>query len=96
MEITGIIIALISGGALTALVQQLFLRRKTSADIGRINVDAGVVVFETLKDLITPMREEIRRLAQAHAECQTRLSECQTRLESLTQRLNTLSKRFDI
>ena len=89
MEITGIIIALISGGALTALVQQLFLRQKTSADIGRINVDAGVVVFETLKDLITPMREEIRRLAQAHAECQTRL-------ENLTQRLNTLSKRFDI
>ena len=85
MEITGIIIALISGGALTALVQQLFMRRKTSADIGRINVDAGVVVFETLKDLIKPLREEIHRLAKAHAECQTQMA-------IMTERLNALSK----
>ena len=82
-ELTPILVALISGGVITAVVQQMFGRQKTGAEAGRINIDAGLVVFETLKDLVNPLRDEVLRLAEAHKHCQEQLDRMNEKVQRL-------------
>ena len=88
--ITGIIVSALASSALTALVTGLLRRRKTGAEAGKIEVEAGVVIFNTLKDLIAPMRAEITRLSVAHAECEQKNLELKFRVDEQGNELRRL------
>ena len=88
--IAAIVIAVVASSALTALVTGVFLRRKTGAESSKIEVEAGVVIFNTLKDLIAPMRSEITRLSEAHAECERKNAELTDRMDEQGDELRRL------
>ena len=81
-------IALLSGSALTALIQALASRQKVGMESSKINVEAGVVVFETLKDMINPLREELKRVEALHERCQYSLALLTARFDDLKNKLD--------
>ena len=81
-------IALLSGSALTALIQALASRQKVGMESSKINVEAGVVVFETLKDMINPLREELKRVEAMHERCQHSLMLLTARFDDLKNKLD--------
>ena len=80
------IIAIISSAAMTAVIQGLFQRKRQSAESGKIEVEAGVVVFETLKELIVPLREQITRMAEENRDCEARNKILTDRVDKLEAR----------
>ena len=81
-----IIITVISSATMTAVIQGLFQRKRQTAESGKIEVEAGVVVFETLKDLIIPLREQIARMVEENLECEERNKLLTDRLDKLEER----------
>ena len=87
MDTLTLIITAIGGGGLATLIQYIFKRKETGAKTDKIHVEAGVVVFETLKDLIVPMRQELKRIGDAHRRCEERLQELENKVRELEEQL---------
>ena len=78
-----LVIAMLSSAAMTAVIQGIFQRKRQAAESGKIEVEAGVVIFETLKDLIVPLREQIARMTQENRDCEERNRTLTHRIDKL-------------
>ena len=85
-------VAILGSSAATVFIQQWFNRGKTVAQSTKIEVEAGAVIFETLKDLIKPMREEIKRLSLAHEECELKNTVLSERMDELEVEIRRLKQ----
>ena len=85
-----LIASVLSGAALSAFVQHLFLRKKVGAEAGKILAESEVIIFDSLRELIAPLRSEIVRLADDNANLHSQNANCQATLIDLRSRIQTL------